>query len=455
MLFSRKTLAWILVPAALQGMLSVTVGMADSMMVSSLGDAALAGVTLVGALDTLLVTLFTSLTSGGSVVLAQAMGRGNREEACESAKQLLYITTAVASVISALVIIFRVPLLHFLFGEADDAVMQNAIDYFFFVALSFPVFAIESGVASIFRAQGDSVTSLKMSILINALNIAGNAILIYGVQLGAKGAAIATLFARFMGASIMLFLVRNTKRYIYVNHILRYRPNGKVIKSILRIGIPNGVEGSMFQFGRLLTSSLVSTLGTAVIAANSAALSLANLQYTAGGAVQGTMVAVVGRCVGAKEKEQAKHYTWLLLGIGYALVIGVDALVCIFLSPLLSLYGLSPEAAALAPKLILYHSAVSVILWPTAFCLPSCFRAASDIRFTMVISVFSMWVFRVAGAYLLTPATVSVFGLFALPGAGWGIWGIWIAMALDWLFRAAIFLWRLISGKWLTKYKTA
>ncbi len=453
MLFSRSALARIIIPAAIQGIFTVTIGMVDSMMVSSKGDAVLAGVSLVSTLDVLLITLFSSLTAGGSVVLAQAMGRDKREHACKVAKQLLYATTAVAAAVTAIVLTFRVPLLHFLFGEAEDSVMQSALAYFFYLALSFPLFAIENSITAIFRAQGDSMVALKISVCMNLLNVAGNAVLIYGADMGAAGAAIATLFSRFVGAVVMLIIAHNKKRYIYIEKLFHFRPDLAIIKSILRIGVPNGIENSMFQFGRLMTSSLVSTLGTSVIAANSAALSLANLQYTAGGAIQSTMVAVVGRCVGAEEKEQAKHYAWSLLGVGYALIIGVVGLMCLFASPLLGLYGLSADASALARTLLLFHSAVSVVLWPTAFCLPSAFRAASDIRFTMVVSVFSMWVFRVALAYVMTPATISLFGLISFSGMGMGIMGIWIAMAIDWLFRAILFFGRIISGKWLTKYK--
>jgi len=207
----------------------------------------------------------------------------------------------------------------------------------------------------------------------------------------------------------------------------------------------------MFQFGRLMTTSLVSSLGTASIAANAAALSLAGFQSTVGGAVQNTMVAVVGRCVGAREKEQARRYSRTLLGLGYLLIFGMDLLLCVFSGLLLRLFGLTPESTVLARTLLLLYSAVSVVLWPVAFCLPPAFRAANDVMFTMVISSFSMWVFRVAAAYLLALDTVSVFGLFTLSGFGFGVIGVWLAMFLDWIFRTALFLWRFVSDRWLRR----
>lgn len=453
MLFARRDLIRILIPLALQGLLSVAIGMVDSMMVSNKGEAAFAGVSLVGSLDTVLITMFGALTSGGSVVLAQAMGRGDQKHACNAAKQLIYAASLAAAFISVTVLIFRVPLLKLLFGEVEESVMGNALSYFTIVSLSFPMLAIENSVSAAFRAQGDSMTTLKTSIFMNILNICGNALLIYGLDLGAAGAALATLFSRLIGASLLLWIAHDKKRYIHVEKILCYRPDWSIIKAILHIGVPNGIENSMFQLGRLMTTSLVSSLGTIAIAANAATLSLANFQYTVGGAVQSTMVAVVGRCVGAKEKAQAKHYVRSLLLSSYVMIAVTDILLCLLSTPLLKLFGLTPESTDLARLLLIYHSITSVILWPSGFCLPPAFRAANDVMFTMVVSTFSMWFFRVAFAYFLALDTVSVLGLISFPGMNLGLMGVWYAMTADWIFRVALFLWRMLSDRWLSKAK--
>ena len=450
-LFSRKEIAKIILPLLLQNLLAIAIGMIDSMMVSNKGEAAFAGVSLVGSLDTVLITLFSALTAGGSVVLAQAMGRKDREHACEAAKQMLYITTLFASVITVTVLLLRAPLLHLLFGDTESDVMASALAYFSFIAISFPFLAIEYSVGATLRAQGDSMTSLKVSLLMNVLNIGGNALLIYVIDLGAAGAAIATLISRVVGAAIKLFIVHGKKRYIHITRLFRYKPNGMIIKGILRIGVPNGIENTMFQFGRLMTSSLVSSLGTVAIAANAAALSLANLHYTTGGAIQSTMVPVVGRCVGANEQKQARHYAWSLLGIAYVALFVVIGLMCLFVRPLLGLYGLSGPSSELARQLLLYHSLISIFIWPVAFCLPPAFRAAGDVRFSMVISSFSMWAFRVALGYVMALETVSVFGLFSFPGLGMGVMGVWVAMTVDWAFRTVLFFTRFITGKWMAK----
>ena len=454
-MFSGKSIAKIIIPLVLQNILVITIGLVDSIMVSSRGESAYAGVSLVSSLDTLQITLFSSIAAGGSIVLAQSMGRGDRKSTCEAAKQLLYVTTAVAVFISAVVLILRNPILHILFGKAEASVISNAIAYFSIIVISFPFLAIEYGISSIFRAQGDSMISLKISLFMNVINIGGNAVLIYGADLGARGAALATLLSRMIGATLMLIIVHNQKRFIYIEKLLHYRPSKDTIKAILSFGIPNGIEDALFQFGRVMTSSLVSSLGTVAIAANAAALSLANFQYNAGNAVKSTLLTVVGRCIGAKELGQAKKYTKQLLVIGYSIIISVAVLLCLFSSPLLRLFNLSAEATQTARQLLFYHVAVSVFIWAIAFCLPSAFRAASDVRFTMVVSVVCMWVFRVALAYILARETVSVFGLCSFSGANLGVMGVWVAMTIDWVVRAAIFLWRFLSGKWLSKHQTA
>ena len=270
-LFSTRDLLKIIIPLIIQQVLAVTVGALDTVMVSYAGEAAVSGVSLVNTLDVLLVLFFTSLVTGGTVVVAQALGRKSPEEARSAAKQLIYVTTAVALLVTALVLLFRYPLLNLLFGDVEADVMFSARSYFLFVALSFPFLAIESGISALFRAAGNSFISMLSSLIINLINLGGNALLIIGFDMGAAGAAIATLFARMVGTVLMLVLIQNKKSVIYVERLLHYKPDFKVIREILHIGIPNGIENGMFQFGKLLTQTLIASMGTAAIAANAAA----------------------------------------------------------------------------------------------------------------------------------------------------------------------------------------
>ena len=443
MLFTRKDLTRIFLPLLLEQILAVTVGMFDSMMVSSAGEAAVSGVSLVDSINILLSNIFAALATGGAVVCSQFLGRRDHDSARTSAKQLYYVVFFAATAIMAIALLFRSSLLSLIFGKIEADVMGHAQIYFLFTALSYPFLAVYNGGAAIFRAIGNSKISLYVSLGMNVVNIAGNAILIYGFGLGAAGAAIATLFSRILGAWVMLALSHNKANPIYVENLFRVRLNFPIIRNILHIGVPSGMENGMFQFGKLLTQSLVSTFGTAAIAANAVAHTLASFEYAAGGAVGLTMITVIGRCIGAGEKEQAKQYVKKLMGVAYAVMLAVALLLTLFAKPIIGVYKLSDESAALALTLIFMHNIFAATIWPLAFTLPNSFRAASDVRYPMIVSVLSMWIFRVACSYV-----------FAL-GLDMGVLGVWVSMMIDWIVRAILFVIRFCSGRWLTKYTAA
>ena len=453
MLFSNRDLVRLAIPLILQQILSVTIGAIDTVMVAAAGETVVSGVSLISTLDTMLVLIFSSMVTGGSVVVSQLLGRKDQSGARAACKQLLYISTLVATAVTLLVVILRLPLLHLLFGKAEPAVMHSAMEYFTIVALSFPLLAIESSGTVIYRVNGNSMIGLKVSVGMNLINVAGNAILIYGFRMGAAGAAIPTLVSRFIGAGVMLYLMVHKNNPLRIERLLHYRPELYTIKAILRIGVPNGIENGMFQFGRLMTQSLVSSLGTSAIAANAVALTLANYQYMPGSAISGVIIPVVGRCVGAGETKQAKYYSKFLVGVTYALLWLVILATLVFAKPIISLYELSAQSAALAHEMIIFHCIIAAVLWPIAFTLAIPFRAASDVRFPLVVSVFSMWAFRVALSYFFALESVTLFGA-VIPGLGLGPLGIWVAMMVDWIFRAVLFVWRYLSGKWLSLYKT-
>lgn len=253
MLFTRKDLTRIFLPLLLEQILAVTVGMFDSMMVSSAGEAAVSGVSLVDSINILLSNIFAALATGGAVVCSQFLGRRDHDSARTSAKQLYYVVFFVSSAIMAIALLFRSSLLSLIFGKIEADVMGHAQIYFLFTALSYPFLAVYNGGAAIFRAIGNSKISLYVSLGMNVVNIAGNAILIYGFGLGAAGAAIATLFSRILGAWVMLALSHNKANPIYVENLFRVRLNFPIIRNILHIGVPSGMENGMFQFGKLLT----------------------------------------------------------------------------------------------------------------------------------------------------------------------------------------------------------
>jgi Na+-driven multidrug efflux pump len=254
----------------------------------------------------------------------------------------------------------------------------------------------------------------------------------------------------------MLVLITKKKHPVHIEKLLHYRPNFQSIREFLRIGVPNGIENGMFHFGKLITQVLISSMGTAANAANAVAATLANYQYMPGTAFSSTMVTVVGRCVGAGEKEQAKRYTRILVSATYISLWIVILATFLFSKPIIAAYQLSADASEIAHSLIIYHASIAAFLWPIAFTLPTAFRSASDVRFPLIVSMFSMWTFRVALSYVFSLSTVFIPPLgISIPGFGLGPLGVWVAMTVDWVFRTVLFLIRYFNGKWLTVYRPA
>lgn len=440
MLFSNQDLKKIIIPLVIEQFLTVTIGMLDTVMVAHAGEAAVSGVSLVDSVNLLIVYIFSALAAGGAVVISQFMGAGKMDNANKAAKQLVWVVVAVSVVVMTVMLVFRKALLALVFGSVTSDVMANAQIYFLYTALSYPFLGLYNAGASIFRAMGNSKVSMRASLMMNLVHLFINAILIYALGMGAAGAAISTLISRILGAAMIMFLVYDRNLPVHIEKIFSYKPDFQIIKRICGIGIPNGAENGMFQFGKVITQSLVSAMGTVSIAANAAAGGLVSLQYAPGTAMGLVMITVVGRCVGAQEKEQAKIYTRKLLGITYALMASLAVIMAIFAKPLVGLYGLSSEAAHMAQQLIVVHSIVLAIIHPVAFCLANAFRAASDVKYTLIIAIASMWVCRVGLSY--------VFGKYM----GMGVMGVWLAMMCDWLVRALFFGIRFIRGTWLTKY---
>lgn len=439
-LFTNGGLRRLIIPLVIEQVLAVTVGMTDVIMVSSVGEAAVSGVSLVDMINMLIINIFAALATGGAVVSAQLIGAQERERACHSAKQLLVVIGVISLAIMGLSLAFRAPLLRLLFGEIAPDVMQNAMVYFLLSALSYPFLAGYNASAALFRAQGNSRISMQVAAVFNLMNIVGNAVFIYGVGMGAAGAALSSLIARAAGAVIMTILLRHPENLVTIGGTGGFRPDPVMIGRILNIGVPNGLENSMFQLGRVLVVGIIATFGTTQIAANAVANNFDSLGCLPGQALSLAIITVVGQCIGAQDYEQARYYARKLLKIAYVIMIVLNIIILTTLPLTLRLYNLSPETMRLATVLIFIHDGSAMLLWPAAFTLPNVLRAANDVRFAMAVSIFSMWVFR------------CVFGYILGSQLGYGAIGVWMAMVMDWIFRASVFVWRYRSGQW-TRFK--
>ena len=320
-MFTNKMIADLLIPVVLEQLLNSIMGTADTMMVSNVGSAAISAVSLVDSINVLVIQAFSALAAGGAIVCAQYIGQKNVKRANESARQVLFIITAISVVISLICLVFQKPMLRLIFGSVEAEVMRASEIYFFYTALSFPFIADYDSAASIFRAQDNTKGPMLISMISNVMNIAGNAMLIWGFHMGVAGAALATLISRVFCAVVVLAQLRQDRQPIVVRDYLKIRPDFRMIRRILSIGIPSGVENSMFQLGKLAIQSSVSTLGTVAIAAQAMTSILENLNGIAAIGVGVGLMTIVGQCIGAGRKDEAVYYIKKLCMIAEVILI--------------------------------------------------------------------------------------------------------------------------------------
>jgi putative MATE family efflux protein len=421
-------------------MLAVTIGIAATVMVTSVGEHAVSGVSLVDAINMLLIIAFGALATGGAVVVSQFIGRKNESGSRLASKQLMYTSVAASLFIMAAALVLRRPLLRLIYGEIATDVMQAAEVYFLFSALSYPFLAIYNSAASLFRSIGNSRVSMFIALIVNIINVAGNAALIYGLHLGVAGAGIATLLSRATAAAALLAMLMADKRSpISLTGIFTIRLDGAMIRNILNVGVPSGLESSMFQVGKILVSRIFTTFGTAAIAANAISGAINSFSFMPANAFGIAMITIVGQSVGAKDYGAARRHTATLIKLSYITITASSIAILIFMMPVIRVFGLSAESQSIARSLLLVHCIMSPIAWPVSFTLPNALRAAGDARYCMWVAVASMWIVRVVFAYLLA----YTFGM--------GPIGVWVAMVADWCVRGLFYAVRWKRGRWQTK----
>ena len=436
-MFTRRQLVTLIWPLLLEQFLSVSMGMADTLMVSGVGEAAVSSVSLVDSLNILILQILAALASGGAVVASQYLGRQDADNARRSAAQLYSVVGIATGAAMVVCIVLSRVILRGVFGSIDEDVMAFSQIYFIISAVSYPFMGLYSAGAALFRAQGNSKVSMRASLVMNVINIGGNALLIYGFGLGVLGAALATLFGRVVAAVWVLVQQQQMENPLRVSEPADLLPRRELVGRILAIGVPSGLENGMFQIGKLCVSSLTSTLGTAAIAANAVAGSVSTMANIPGNTMSLAMIPVVGRCLGAGDKKQAKHYAVLLLGIAAAGLFVTNA-VLIFVIPTVAVwFSLSAEALAMCVTVVRWFSVFSVFFWAGSFTLPNALRSGGDAKFTMLVSIVSMWTFRVVLSY------------FFVLQLHMGLTGVWFGMFIDWICRCLCFGIRFLRGKWM------
>mgnify|MGYP001658112601 CR=1 FL=1 len=436
-IFTNRMLWSLLVPIIFEQVLNSLMGTVDTMMVSNVGSAAISAVSLVDSINVLVIQAFSALAAGGAIICSQYIGQKNQEMANKSARQVLFIITAISVAVSALCLICRTPLLQLVFGKVEADVMTASKVYFFYTALSFPFIALYDAGASIFRSQGNTRDPMVVSVISNGLNIGGNAVLIWVFHMGVAGAAIATLASRIFCAVVVLAQLRMDRQPIVVKDYCKIRPDTKMIRRILALGIPSGVENSMFQLGKLAIQSSVSTLGTVAIAAQAMTNILENLNGIAAIGVGIGLMTVVGQCLGAGRKDEAVYYIKKLSVVAELIIIASCLLVFALTIPVTKLGGMEPASASMCFHMVTWITIVKPIVWVMAFVPAYGLRAAGDVKFSMLTSCITMWVFRFC------------LCVFLIRFRGFGPMAVWIGMFTDWTVRSIVFTLRFHSRKWL------
>ncbi len=440
-LFTNKQLIRLIIPLVIEQGLTVLVGMCDGVMVSSVGEAAISGVSLVDMINNVVLTLFAALATGGAVVTSQFLGARQTENARRSVGQLVLMSGVFGLAAMALCLMLGRTMMGLCFGRVEDAVMNAGVLYLRITALSFPFIALYNAGAAMFRSVGNSRISMKVSVLMNIINVGGNALCIYGLKMGVAGVAVPTLVSRMVAAGCILYLAGKPGQELRLDIRNVFRLRSRMMGQILHIGIPSAFENSLFQLGRVVVVSMIALFPTYQTSANAVANNIDSLGVLIGQAMSLAMVTVVGQCIGAGDTDQAVKYIkklmiWCCIAQGAS-----NVLILVFLPQLVGLYGtLSVEARELAMLLIRIHMGCAILLWPASFVLPNALRSANDVRFTMLVSIGSMAFFRVFTSWILCVQL------------GMGAVGVWIAMVADWICRVGFFVGRMRSGKWKTKY---
>ena len=438
-MFDRKKTWALLIPLMIEQMLNSLMGTADSMMVTSVGSAAISAVSLVDALNVLIIYVFSAMATGGAIICAQYLGRKDKNQAQETGKQLVLSVAVISTAVMIFCLTLCNPLLRLIFGQVEAEVMDNARIYLYITALSYPFIALYNGAAALFRVDGNSRLPMVVATVSNIINIAGNAALIYIFKMGVAGAALATLVSRIISAVAVLYFLRQPHQSIVVRDYHKIRPDFKRIGNILSVGVPNGVENGMFQFGKLAIQSTVSTMGTVAIAGQAMTSILEAFNCNAAQAIGLGMMTIVGQYMGAGMVDEAKKAIKQLTGyaaIANALFCAITALL---VRPITVWAHMEPAAAEITIELTYLICIVKPFLWVLSFTPVNGMRAAGDVRFSMIVSTCTMWLCRVS----LAVGLARIFHMGPL--------AVWIGMFSDWFIRSIIFTLRFKSGRWASK----
>jgi putative MATE family efflux protein len=434
---SNKDLRKLIFPLILEQLLAVSVGMVDTFMVSTVSEVAVSGVALVDNINRLIIQVMSAFAAGGIVVVSQYIGCEDEERAKKTSAQLESLMMTFSVLMMVICLVFSRRLLKAIFGSVDDNVMDVANTYLMVTAVSYVFLGSYNVGAAVLRCLGDTKTSMKVSLIMNIINIVLNAVFVFGFNMGVFGVALATLIGRMTAGIIMKAIAMSERNSMRITDYRMYLPDGKFIGRILRIGVPSGIENGMFQIGKLMVVSMVATLGTNAIAANSISYQIIDFPSIPGTAIGLALVVLVGQDIGADNKTAAIGDTKRLVKMAFVGDWACKITLFAIAPFIVSVFSLSQVASDTAIQILRWFCIASIPVWPLSFTLPNALRGAGDVKFSMIVSVTSMWMCRIVVSYLL----IMKFNI--------GVLGVWIGMFSDWYVRAFFYVSRFLSKKWL------
>ncbi|MBQ0052329.1 MAG: MATE family efflux transporter [Treponema sp.] len=446
-MFSKKDLKNLIWPLIAEQILITAIGACDTFMVSSTGEAGISGVSLVDNLSHFVIALFSAFATGGAVVVSQYIGHKDSQKAESTAHQLIKVSFLAGLFFVALCLPFKELILRLVYSKIDADVMMNSVTYFIWIVLSLPFLAAYLGCTALCRSIGNSKVTLKVSFIGNLVNTAGNAILIYGAGLGVMGAGIATFLSRIVTLVVIMgFLSRRENSLtIQFRKIISWQFNQ--VGKILKIAVPSGVENSFFQVGRIFVTSLISSFGVIATSAHAICCTFEVISNIPGVAIGLACLTVIGQCIGADEKEQAKAYGRKLMKMTFMGMGMMSVLIFFTIQFLILPFNLSDEARNLAVGVIRTIMVANVVLWPMSFTMPNILRGAGDAKYTMFVSNISMWACRVLPCILISNWILAHYP----ENPAVALYGIRVGMYIDWAFRTVMFGLRFHGKKWLEK----
>jgi putative MATE family efflux protein len=444
----RKDVYKMALPVLTEQLFITSIGVLNTIIASGLGKEAISAIGTVDSFNNIIIFFFNSLALGGTVVAAQYSGQKNYKGIKEVTRQSIF-SAVVLSFITTLIIWFcRDIILQSFLGNAEEQVRSYASVYFNIALFNYPLTAFAFVVSGILRATGRQNEPMKINIIINVINIILSYFFVYGISvdnigmnisisgMGVKGAAIAITVARLVGALLFVYALYGKFSRIRFKTIKEFKLNMAMQKSIFNVGLPAGIETFLFSIGKFVQQIFIISLGTVSMASNTIAWSVFGLLIIPGNALCIVATTMVGNFMGMGNHEEAEKINLYQVKLATVGKVIISVIIFPLAAVIAAIYSKDPEVVRLTAQIIRMNAVAIPILWPASFIIPSGLRGAGDSKFTMVVSITSLWFFRVFVGYIFS-ITLN-----------FGVTGLWMAMYFDFITRGITYYLRLKRGKW-------